>query len=333
MDGPALQRLLDRYPALLADAERHRQLGWYPAGGEVQKLAFRPTFDAVDRFADYLFGGIGFDSRDFAVHPKDFGVDSFGRRRPAVPDEALKRHKDQFDEQARSELRKLKEQCPQRLDDWISLINDVYDFGGIRMSLSVERRWIYTSYHALRVGRRAILVSELMRGRPVRTVAEIGGGHGRTTRDLVWTLGAETAFYVDLPLNMLLAARFLGHFFPDRVNLVWAEGEVPAAGRINIVAPWLIDRIAVPVDLLVNFLSFQHMTLDALRFYGERLIEPRVAALYQQNRDRPREGFDRGLDDYPFRTPFTVADRRDVFTATDASGVPRAAIVGELLVR
>lgn len=132
---------------------------------------------------------------------------------------------------------------------------------------------------------------------------------------------------------MLLAARFLGHFFPGRVNLVWAEGEVPVAGCINLVAPWLVERIAAPVDLLVNFLSFQHMSLDALRFYGERLIEPRVAALYHQNRDRPRERFDLGLDDYPFRAPFTPADRRKEQDARDPDGNLIAAIIGKLLLR
>ena len=333
MDAATLRGLLDRYPALLADAERHRGLGWDPAGGEVRKLTFRPTIEAVDRFADHLFGGVGFDGRDFAVAPSEFGLANVGVRRPEILGVARKRHRRLFDAQIQVEQRWLTAECPHRLDDWISLVEESDDFGGIRLPLTLGRHRVYSTYHALRIARRAIVVSELMRDRPVRTLVEIGGGHGRTTRDLVWMLGAGTAFYVDLPLNLLLAARFLGHFFPDRVNLVWAEGDTAVEGCINIVAPWLVDRIEVPIDLLVNFLSFQHMTADTLRFYGERLIEPRVGALYHHNRDRPREAFDLGLDDYPFRTAFKVATRREEYAATDAAGNRIAAIIAELLVR
>jgi len=333
MDVPSLQRLVDRYPALIEEAERHRDLGWYPVGGEVLKQRYRPTSAVIDRFADHLFGGIGFDSRDFAVAVNELHPGSYGHRRPEIQGEALSRYRGMFEGQAQIEYRWLMEKYPGRLDDWISLVNEIYDFGGIRTPIALDRRYFFSTFHALRVGRRAIAASELMRGRPVRTLVEIGGGHGRTTRDLLWMLGAETVFYVDLPLNMLLAARFLGHFFPNRVNLVWSGDEAPVEGRINIVAPWLVDRIEVPVDLLVNFLSFHHMSIDALRFYGEHLIEPRVGALYHQNRDRPREAFDVGLDDYPFRTPFAVADRRDEAIVFDRRGARIGAIIEELLVR
>ena len=62
------------------------------------------------------------------------------------------------------------------------------------MPLTFGQRRVHSSFHAVRVGRRAIAVSELMRDRPVRTLVEIGGGHGRSTRVLVWMLGVETAF-------------------------------------------------------------------------------------------------------------------------------------------
>jgi hypothetical protein len=99
------------------------------------------------------------------------------------------------------------------------------------------------------------------------------------------------------------------------------------------VAPWLIERIEAPIDLLVNFLSFQHMSIEALRFYGDRLIEPRVAALYHQNRDRPHEEFDLGLDDYPFRRPFTIADRRNLHTVLGRDSSVVGIAISELLIR
>jgi hypothetical protein len=192
------------------------------SGGKVQKFEYRPTLEAIDWFGDHLFGGIGFEGRDFAVDKRVFGLHRTGVRRPVTSAEDLRRHEAEFERHLRDEYHNLKSEHPHRIDDWVELIADVYDFGGISVDLCVDRRRVKTSFHSIRVGRRAIVGSELMRGRRVRTMVEIGGGHGRSLRDFVWTFGVETAFYVDLPLNMLLTARFLGHFFPNRLNLVWS---------------------------------------------------------------------------------------------------------------
>lgn len=335
MNDDAIRALLARYPRLLEDCRLHADLGWYPSGGETYKFTYQPTFEATDRFADHVFGGIGFERQDYMVGPTEFGTDGYGRRRPPVEGEALNEHRAIFRQTLDNEYRAILRASPERVDDWVRLVAEEYDFGGLRTPFYVDRRNAFSTLHALRVGRRAIVIDETLRprGRRVRTLVEIGGGHGRATRDLIWTLGVETAFYVDLPLNMLLAARFLGHFFKGRVNLVWREEDAILDGGINIVAPWLIDRIDVPIDLLVNFLSFQHMSMAALRFYGERLIEPRVKALYHENRERPREGFDVGSPDYPFRQFFSVARSVAVFRATDSKGRDLGATLSELLVR
>jgi len=336
MNDDAIRSLLDRYPQLIEDCERHRDVGWYPSGGEVYKFTYRPSFEAVDRFADHVFGGIGYEGHDYMVGPTDFGVDGYGRRRPSVEGEALARHRQMFDHALRTQCQEIAGINPHRLVDWVRLAGEEYDFGGITLPVYVNRLRTFSTFHAVRVARRSIVVSELLRARrhDVATLVEIGGGHGRALRDLIWTLDVETAFYVDLPLNMLLAARFLGHFFKDRLNLVWSEEDAIVEGGINIVAPWQIDRIDVPIDLLVNFLSLQHMSMEALRFYGERLIEPRVKILYHENRDRPREGFDVGAGDYPFRSPFSTEDAKEIFVSrSPADGRILGRILGELLIR
>ncbi|HBJ94023.1 MAG TPA: hypothetical protein DDZ43_14175, partial [Hyphomonadaceae bacterium] len=66
-------------------------------------------------------------------------------------------------------------------------------------------------------------------------------------------------YYVDLPLNVGLAATYLEACFPNRVNLVWDETDDVIAGKINVVTPWLIDKIDEPIDLMINFLSLHHM--------------------------------------------------------------------------
>ena len=335
MTEPKVRALLERYPLLIADCERFKHLGWYPSGGEVYKFALQPTFEAVDRFADHVFGGIGFEMHDYMIGPAEFGIEGYGRHRPELSPETLASHHRLFVDRGTLESRAILGLNRDRLADWLRLIADDGTFGGIRVPMAIGPRHGVSTLHALRTARRAIVVSELMRarGRSVGTLVEIGGGHGRTLRDMIWTLDVETAFYVDLPLNMLLAARFLGHFFGDRLNLVWDEGDTVAEGKINIVAPWLIERIDLPVDLLVNFLSFQHMSVEALRFYGERLIEPRVAAIYYENRDRPREGFDSGAADYPFRSPFALAHSKEVTVSRGPDGQPLGIVVGELLLR
>lgn len=181
---------------------------------------------------------------------------------------------------------------------------------------------------------RSSSASTCARNQGVRTLAEIGGGHGRAMRDLIWMFDVETAFYIDLPLNMLLAARFLGHYFGGRLNVVWNENDRVVEGGVNIVAPWLIDRIETPVDLLVNFLSFHHMSMAALRYYGERLIEPRVSTLYHENRDQPREAFDVGAANYPFRRPFRLHNSQAVSVSrSPVDGSVLGKVLGELLVR
>ncbi|MEQ8394055.1 putative sugar O-methyltransferase [Thalassobaculum sp.] len=258
-----------------------------------------------------------------------------GQRRPTVEGAEIERYQKMVGSRARRVGQTVADDYPERFGDWLTLIDERYDFGGIRVPLVVNQRAITSTYHALRVGRRGLDANAAMRrhDRPTRILVEIGGGHGRTTRDLVLLLGVKTAFYIDLPLNMLLAARYLHRFFGGRVNVVWHDRDPIIEGGINIVAPWLIDRIDVPIDLLVNFLSFQHMSMAALRFYGERLIEPRVQAVFHENRDRPRERHDVGMTDYPFRAPFTSVRTRETFVPTDPHGRPVGSVIEEFLVR
>lgn len=335
MNETGIRALLDRYPRLIADCERYRRLGWYPSGGEVYKFAMQPSFEAVDRFADHVFGGIGFEPDDYMLGPTEFGIAGYGRRRPTLSPGLQARHHRIFNNGAVLECQAVMNGSPDRIEDWTRLVSDEGVFGGIRLPLKVGPHECASTFHAVRIARRAIVVSELMRarGRSVGTLAEIGGGHGRSLRDLIWMCGAETAFYVDLPLNMLLAARFLGHFFGDRVNLVWTEQDAVVPGGINIVAPWLIDRIAMPIDLLINFYSFQHMSMEALRYYDRALIGPRVAALYHLNREQRRDSFDVAVPDYPFRDGFILDDSAEFGVSRDNKNRVLSRIVGELMIR
>jgi len=328
--------MVARYPELIAGAEAAKGMGWYPSGGEVYKFDYMPTVEAVDKFRDYIFGGIGFEPADYGLTSQEFRPQYYGNKRPNIDAERLKNYLDVFNASIKKYYNEIITEHPSRLEDWIELVRESYDFGGQVLSATIRRHLLVTLIPSIRFARRAIIIEEMLRQYDVpmpRTIAEIGGGHGRVVRDLLTLMPLETVFYIDLPLNMILAARFLGHFHPGRVHLVWSEADEPKEGHINIVAPWLIDRIDTPIDLLINYLSFQHMSIDALNYYSDRLIRPRVQVIYHENRDRPREEFDLGAADYPFRDAFETLLSRSTGLTVGAQGQSLGVILAELLVR
>ena len=79
-------------------------------------------------------------------------------------------------------------------------------------------------------------------------------------------------------------------------------------GMINVVAPWLIDKIDLQIDLMINFLSLHHMPQRTVDFYFARLIAPKVRFLYHGNQLVPRradegEGF---LEQTPTRSEMDI---------------------------
>ena len=65
---------------------------------------------------------------------------------------------------------------------------------------------------------------------------------------------------------------------------------------INVVAPCLIDKIDLQIDLMISFLPMRHMPQRTMDFYFARLIAPKFRFFYHENRLVPRsahegEGF------------------------------------------
>ena len=86
---------------------------------------------------------------------------------------------------------------------------------------------------------------------------------------------------------MAVAAQYFDGRFPGRVNLVWRDTDKARAGMINVVAPWLIDKIDFQIDLMINFLSL-HLP-QPMDFYFARLIATKVRFFYHENRLGPPE--------------------------------------------
>ena len=193
-------------------------------------------------------------------------------------------------------------------------VNNLVEFpecGGFFIKARILKNLILTSLFAIRTAHRAAVAAELYtreNDAPPHTILELGGGFGKSLADLIRIFPAATALYVDLPVNMALAAHYFDGRFPGRVNLVWRDTDAVRAGMINVVAPWLIDKIDLQIDLMINFLSMHHMPQRTMDFYFARLIAPKVRFFYHENRLAPRfahegEGF---LEQTPKRNELDV---------------------------
>lgn len=113
----------------------------------------------------------------------------------------------------------------------------------------------------------------------IRTVLEIGGGYG-TLGEILSQTGRDYAYVdVDIPPTSAVASYYLAQ--QPGIELTDYEetrGEgpiaVPAPGRQMVLCPWQLPRLTGQVDLLWNFISFQEMEPEVVRFYlaqGARL--------------------------------------------------------------
>ena len=115
--------------------------------------------------------------------------------------------------------------------------------------------------------------------RQIRTILEIGGGYG-TLGEILHQCGPEYAYLdVDIPPTGAVALHYLGqlkgiklHDYGETRELL--EVQVPEPGHQMVLCPWQLPRVHGTVDLLWNFISFQEMEPEVVRFYlaeGRRL--------------------------------------------------------------
>lgn len=113
----------------------------------------------------------------------------------------------------------------------------------------------------------------------IRTILEIGGGYG-TLGEILSQTGEEYAYVdVDIPPTSAVASYYLSQQPGiDLVEYADTRGTgpiaVPRPGRQMVICPWQLPRLTGRVDLLWNFISFQEMEPEVVRFYlaqGARL--------------------------------------------------------------
>ena len=113
----------------------------------------------------------------------------------------------------------------------------------------------------------------------IRTVLEIGGGYG-TLGEILHQAGEEYAYVdVDIPPTSAVASYYLAQIpglrLIDYQSTRTLESiPMPAPGEQMVICPWQLPRLVGEVDLVWNYISFQEMEPEVVRFYldqGRRL--------------------------------------------------------------
>jgi glycosyltransferase involved in cell wall biosynthesis len=124
--------------------------------------------------------------------------------------------------------------------------------------------------------------------RPV--VAEIGAGWGGFAYQFKTLSPRTTYVIIDLPELFLFSATYLGSVFPNaRLAFVTTEQELTASRDADFIfLPHTLSASAssLPLDLVVNMVSFQEMTDAQVRRYAAMSAAARCETIYSFNRDR-----------------------------------------------
>lgn len=123
-----------------------------------------------------------------------------------------------------------------------------------------------------------VFLKQVLGDADIRTVLEIGGGYG-TLGEILHSAGDYAYVDVDIPPTSAVASYYLSQI--PGLNLVdytqTREGgriPVPARGQQMVLCPWQLPRLEGEIDLLWNFISFQEMEPEVVKFYlnqGARL--------------------------------------------------------------
>ena len=312
--GKISEQILARYPKLLTEANQRMSEPWFSADEHThERNKFKATLSAeiLSSFRGRRYGGIGLDPQDFMISFevwKRIEGEAFVNPRAIYAD---------YDENLRLGVSHFIRELIEKAQDFpivdkrdlLKLIVDEQPFGADRLLVKIEGEKLPVSVFSARMAPRTMHATAYYQthaSTPMKTVLELGGGFGRCLRDCLSINSIGTAYYVDLPLNVGLAATYLEACFPGRVNLVWDAQDEIILGKINILVPWLIDKINEPIDLMINFLSLQHMPQVTMNHYFDTLISPKVKFLYHENRMQPLSAGEGSLLNVAARQQFTI---------------------------
>ncbi len=134
----------------------------------------------------------------------------------------------------------------------------------------------------------------------INSVLEIGGGFAALSLKLANSkkLNIKKYVLVDLPESLALSYYYLRNSECDIDKFV-------------IVAPWMLPEVEKDFDLLINTMSFQHMSKDNIRYYFNQIDRLDIKNLYLVNRDTIRDATDTKISEYPIPEKYKLVKQDD----------------------
>ncbi len=150
----------------------------------------------------------------------------------------------------------------------------------------------------------------------IETIMEIGGGFGGLCEKLISSkeFAIKTYILIDLPENLSLSYYYLSNS-GLKVKVAVKEKDLDSINItetekvVILLAPWLLPKLSRKVDLFINTMSFQHMTLDNLKYYLSEIDRLKVRKLYLVNREGKRDPSDVVMSKYPISSAYELVKK------------------------
>ncbi|MFH0837422.1 MAG: putative sugar O-methyltransferase [Candidatus Aenigmatarchaeota archaeon] len=130
-------------------------------------------------------------------------------------------------------------------------------------------------------------------------VLEIGGGFGSLCRNLMMSnkINVQNLYFIDLPESMMLAYYYLNNSGID--TIVFNRKNISNTKKVVICPPWLLKYVKNKFDLVINTMSFQHMSIENLIFYFSQINRLNIDKIFLVNRNIEHDKSDIRADNYP----------------------------------
>ena len=129
-------------------------------------------------------------------------------------------------------------------------------------------------------------------------VLEVGGGFGTLGEILLKDTDRDYAYVdVDIPPSAFAASYYLNSIYPEGSFFDYqfakraAEIEMDKfSGSALVVCPWQLEKIRGPIDLFVNFISFQEMEPEIVEHYLDHVqrLESKYALIRNLREGKPK---------------------------------------------
>jgi len=149
----------------------------------------------------------------------------------------------------------------------------------------------------------------------IRSVVELGGGHG-ALGEILFKSELEVDRYInfDIPPTCIFAEYYLSQLFQDKLgsnlNDVWQETiQISDLNGLHVRPNWDIQNLNGPIDLFVNYHSFQEMEPRVVKRYLDEIFRLKPSYLLLRNiREGKQKKVANGLG---VETPTTSQDYVD----------------------